>query len=182
VNAGRSLINDAVHGTIDKATAQQPGPLSNQDIFHLIEAGIPSETIVAKIKASVCRFDTSTDALIALKTKGVPEAVLTAMVQATQSTSVANESFSSFRAREARQLSPEILAERAHHDAVCPACKFLLVSYVDPKTEAVTDSRVSKEQMSWLKGDAEETKKEKRSAKFFITRYRENADYILFWT
>lgn len=47
----------------------------------MVKSGLASEIIVAKIKNSDCKFDTSPSALKDLKEAGVPEAVILAMVQ-----------------------------------------------------------------------------------------------------
>ncbi len=56
--------------------------LNNNDVVGMVKAGIGSEIIVAKIKASSCAFDTSPEALKRLKSAAVPDAVILAMVQA----------------------------------------------------------------------------------------------------
>ncbi|HEY0077763.1 MAG TPA: hypothetical protein VGB73_03885 [Pyrinomonadaceae bacterium] len=55
-------------------------PLTNRDISEMARAKLETEIIVAKIKASTGRFDTSPAALQQLKSEGVPDAVLLAMV------------------------------------------------------------------------------------------------------
>jgi hypothetical protein len=172
------------------AVVQQPTPtLTNDDILHLTAAGISADIIVAKIKASKCHFDTSPAELIALRGKSIPDAVILAMVQAVNSESSGRPVSAETSALEAVKepfrlptLSREILDERAHRDSICPACKFILISYVDSKTGAVTDDWVSKDQLNWLKTVSKEIEKGKRQTKFLITKQRENADYILFWT
>ena len=54
--------------------------LDNAAVLQLLEAGLPAEAVVAKIKASRGNFDTSTQQLIELKNKGVPGPVLAAML------------------------------------------------------------------------------------------------------
>lgn len=56
-------------------------PLVNKDVLDMLRAGISPEVIVAKIKSSPTAFDTSAAALQELKTAGVPDPVLLAMVQ-----------------------------------------------------------------------------------------------------
>jgi len=56
--------------------------ISNQDVIDLVKAGIDDETILTKIAASKCQFNTSTPALIELKKAGVSGAVQKAMVGA----------------------------------------------------------------------------------------------------
>lgn len=60
---------------------QTQNRLSNDDVVAMVKSGLASEIIVAKIKNSDCRFDTSPSALKDLKEAGVPEAVILAMVQ-----------------------------------------------------------------------------------------------------
>ena len=55
-------------------------PLTNDDVVKLSKAGLSAETIVAKIRASESKFDTSTDALVALAEAGVADAVIREMV------------------------------------------------------------------------------------------------------
>jgi hypothetical protein len=55
--------------------------LTNDDVVKLTKAGLSAETIVAKIRASETKFDTSTDALVALANAGVPDAVIRAMIE-----------------------------------------------------------------------------------------------------
>ena len=61
------------------ASAQES--LNNETVLKLLEAGLPAEAVVAKIKASRGTFDVTTDKLIELKNKGVPGAVLAAMLE-----------------------------------------------------------------------------------------------------
>lgn len=75
------------------ATAQETQtsatPLSNQDILEMMKSGISTEVIVAKIKTSATKFDTSPDTLQELKKANVPDAVILAMVQASTDTTAA---------------------------------------------------------------------------------------------
>lgn len=56
--------------------------LQNEDVLKMVESGLSPDIIVAKIKVSACKFDTSPTALQKLKTASVPEPVILAMVQA----------------------------------------------------------------------------------------------------
>jgi hypothetical protein len=58
------------------------GGLTNGDVTFLLKSGLATEIVVAKINSSACDFNTSTTALQELKTAGVPDAVILAMVQA----------------------------------------------------------------------------------------------------
>jgi len=72
----------------DNAT-QQPKPqettttkLTNKDVADLYKAGLTPQVIVAKIKSSPTDFDTSPTALQEMKTAGISDEVILAMVQA----------------------------------------------------------------------------------------------------
>ncbi|MGH9516356.1 MAG: tyrosine-type recombinase/integrase [Terriglobales bacterium] len=67
------------------STPQPPSNLNlltNRNVLDLFRAGLPDQIIVAKIGKGGGRFDTSIDALMGLKTSGVPDSVILAMVQA----------------------------------------------------------------------------------------------------
>ena len=55
--------------------------LLNSDIIGLTQKKLPNTLILQKIKTSKCKFDTSTDALIALSKAGVNEDVIMAMME-----------------------------------------------------------------------------------------------------
>ena len=54
--------------------------LSNQSVVEMVKAGLSERVIIAKIRTSPTKFDTSTDALIALKKNGVSEKVIEAIM------------------------------------------------------------------------------------------------------
>ena len=56
--------------------------LTNKDVLEMLNAQLSQEIVIAKIKSSSCKFDTSPDSLKALKTANVPDAVILVMVQA----------------------------------------------------------------------------------------------------
>jgi len=68
---------------------QEPGqnqlaagsPLVNKDVVDMVKSGLTADVIVAKIKSSRCHFDTFPSVLAELKQRGVPDAVILAMVQ-----------------------------------------------------------------------------------------------------
>jgi hypothetical protein len=62
--------------------SQATAALTNKDIVTMVSAGLSQEIIIAKIKSSACRFDTSPDKLAELKNAGVQDAVILAIVQA----------------------------------------------------------------------------------------------------
>src|SRR5262249_49855168 len=56
--------------------------LTNSDVLDLVKANISADVIVAKIKSSDCRFETSPATLKNLKDAGVPDNVVLAMIEA----------------------------------------------------------------------------------------------------
>ena len=66
---------------IPTATAQSADPLTNEIIVKMVKDGLSPDIIVAKINASSTRFETSGEAMGALKQAGVSDAVILAMVQ-----------------------------------------------------------------------------------------------------
>jgi hypothetical protein len=55
--------------------------LTNRDILELHKAGLPEQVLVAKIRASQCDFDTSPAELSRLKSSGLADGVILAMVE-----------------------------------------------------------------------------------------------------
>ena len=62
------------------ATVGKAETLTNDSIIQLHKLGLGDSTIVAKIKASTCNFDTSIDALKALKDAGIADEIIQAML------------------------------------------------------------------------------------------------------
>ena len=55
--------------------------LTNEDIIKLVkEGGFPEDIVTQKIKSSECRFDVSTDAMLALKKAGVSDNIIKLMI------------------------------------------------------------------------------------------------------
>ena len=82
-----SIINPTLAVNSQGATdlpqqGQEASALTNNDVLEMVKAGLSADIIVAKIKASVSKFDTSPGALQQLKSAGVSDAVILAMVQA----------------------------------------------------------------------------------------------------
>jgi Ca-activated chloride channel family protein len=57
-------------------------PFTNDDVLKLVKAGFGQETILEAIRTNVCLFDTSAEALLALKNAGVGEKIIVAMLAA----------------------------------------------------------------------------------------------------
>ncbi len=64
------------------STSQTEKALTNSDILRMSKGGFDSSLIVKAIESSATDFDVSPDALLALKTEGVPQSVLETMLSA----------------------------------------------------------------------------------------------------
>lgn len=69
--------------TLGVAIASAQQTLTNDDVLKMSESKLGDGVILAKIKSSVCKFDTSTEALVKLKEAGVSDAVMQAMAEVT---------------------------------------------------------------------------------------------------
>lgn len=69
------------------ATAQSE-VLDNSSVLTLVQAGLGDDVVIAKIQTAPNRFDLSTDAIIALRQKGVSSPVLAAMITASKASPV----------------------------------------------------------------------------------------------
>jgi hypothetical protein len=65
-----------------EAAIVNPAVLTNQDILDMNKIGLQPEILIAKIKTSRCNFDTSPASLKTLKSTGLGEGVILAMVEA----------------------------------------------------------------------------------------------------
>jgi hypothetical protein len=75
--------------TIQPSQETAARSLINADVLALVESGLAPDVIVAKIKSSACNFETTPAALEKLKSGGVPEAVILAMLGASGAASAA---------------------------------------------------------------------------------------------
>src|SRR5271157_2810182 len=60
--------------------AAAPAAMTNQDVIRLVKAKLADDAIIAKIKQSKTKFDTSVDGLIALKQAGVSDNLIAVMM------------------------------------------------------------------------------------------------------
>jgi hypothetical protein len=66
-----------------QAQSSLPAQITNKEVFEMVKAGLAPDIIVAKIKSSPSKFDTTPGTLADLKTAGIPDSVIMAMVQST---------------------------------------------------------------------------------------------------
>lgn len=69
----------------------QTDTVTNKTVIQLKSAGLSSDIIKSKIQGSPCRFDLSTDALIALKKANIPDDVITAMLSKSNTTTASSQ-------------------------------------------------------------------------------------------
>jgi hypothetical protein len=67
--------------TSSPPSAAQSSEMTNEDVLDMTKAGLSAGVIVEKISNTPCRFDTSVSALEALKSSGVENSVLSAMIR-----------------------------------------------------------------------------------------------------
>lgn len=68
--------------TAANVNAQNDAPMTNHEVIVLTKAGLAPALIIGKIRSSKTDFDLSTDALIKLKSAGVSDEVVAAMLEA----------------------------------------------------------------------------------------------------
>jgi hypothetical protein len=76
MEADKKMAEEAKTVQVEKANT-----LSNKDIIELSQKKLPNSLIIQKIKNSKCKFDTSTDGLVALSNAKVAEAVIMVMME-----------------------------------------------------------------------------------------------------
>jgi hypothetical protein len=62
------------------AIAADAKPMTNQDVINMLRAKLPENTILMAVRAAKPEFDTSADGLIKLKTAGVSQGVIEAII------------------------------------------------------------------------------------------------------
>ncbi len=75
----------------------QSETLTNTDIIKLAKLDLPAAAIISKIKASNTHFDVGVDALVALKTNGVPGEVISEMISAQSHEAKVEASYRDYR-------------------------------------------------------------------------------------
>lgn len=82
--------------------------LTNQSIIELVELGFESDVIKSKINSSPADFDTSIDALKALKEKGVPSEVLALMIEKSKEEIESGVFF--YESKELKKIEPTVFS------------------------------------------------------------------------
>jgi hypothetical protein len=86
VGMNMPLVSAQSGGAKNLHLSEAAGPaLTNDDILILVNSKHASDVIIAKISASKCAFAVSSENLDALKSAGVPQDVLEAMIEASNS-------------------------------------------------------------------------------------------------
>jgi hypothetical protein len=76
-----TVANPVVQQTGQTQEAASSSELTNKDVLAMLRAGLGAEIVVAKIKSSPGKFDTSRAGLTELKSFNVPDPVILAMVE-----------------------------------------------------------------------------------------------------
>ena len=84
MSAKRALLLAAVLLLAAGAVFSQTKPLTNDDVVQMVKGGFDESTTIAAIEAADTNFDTSVQALLALKAAGVSEKVISTMLAATK--------------------------------------------------------------------------------------------------
>ena len=126
----------AQQSTGDAATAQAvPQQITNADVIAMLQAGISDKIIIPTIQRGATAFDTSTDALVALKKAGASEALLAAVLSAPRgSTQTAAAPTASATALSAPMTSPAMVQPQATNGiAAMPAQASILPGTMVPQ-------------------------------------------------
>jgi S1-C subfamily serine protease len=97
--------------------------LGNADILTMVKAKLPTDLILKKIETSRCHFDTFPSVLAELKYKGVPDSIISAMIDATSgnkraSTQRAEPNRASTQQQPVRNSEPEPTAQALNNAAI----------------------------------------------------------------
>lgn len=110
MSAGVASPTAATGGAIQPNSGSPP--LTNTDVVDLHKAGLPTQVLIAKIKSSQCSFDTSPPQLSQLKSAGLPDGVILAMVEAPATKATVQASQSAPLVAATREQTPPPPAER----------------------------------------------------------------------
>jgi membrane-associated protease RseP (regulator of RpoE activity) len=82
--SGAEKIKEEMAHQVEAASTQSRPQsfLTNGDVVGMVKAGLSTDIIIAKIKATPCSFETNPTTLKELKDAGVPDSVILSMVQA----------------------------------------------------------------------------------------------------
>ena len=75
-----TVANPLLQEPSSTQTQAAPAELTNKDVLDMVKSGLATEIVVAKIKTSPGKFDTSAATLAELKAANVPDAVIMAML------------------------------------------------------------------------------------------------------
>lgn len=81
-----ALAHPSVYPAVQTQEAAAGSELTNKDVLAMLRSGLSTEIVVAKIKASPGKFDTSSAGLTELKSFNVPDPVILAMVEKSTAT------------------------------------------------------------------------------------------------
>lgn len=86
LSVGQTESNGQAQSESEKAKLDQaPQPLTNAAIVKLVKAGLGEDVILAMVKSQPAKYSVGTDDIIALKKASVPDKVISAMINRTNS-------------------------------------------------------------------------------------------------
>ncbi|MGQ0541202.1 MAG: hypothetical protein ACT4O9_05035 [Blastocatellia bacterium] len=161
------LIPFALLIFLTAATLAQTETLTNKTVIEMTKAGLSTEIIIAKIRKSEARFDTSASALIELKNSGVADEILTLMmgrVEAEPRSEKLTAAESGFSDRETPKVEPRSAQSQVSAKEQLPAAKTISFekSSLQPSRQALEKELLKR--------------KDFRDLNLTILRYKEKAD------
>ena len=158
------------------ASSPGGGTITNKDVVSMVSMGLSPEIVKAKIASSRCEFDTSPKALSELKSAGVPDAVVVAILESKPAPHPPPIPAAVIARNQ------KIVLERQDAQVRCPGCAGVLIANFDSGSGVTTDNWMSKNQLAYLKERLEKARKDTAPHRYWFTRYRENADFVIVWS
>jgi hypothetical protein len=132
-----------------QAFSQSGKPLSNDDVVQMVKGGFDANTTIAAIEAGGTNFDTSVQALMALKAAGVSEKIISAMLAATKKKAEAAKTAAPAAPAAATAPNPDVPEDVGVYVKLKGALSEVYAEIVDWKSGGVGKSMLS---MGFSKG------------------------------
>ena len=85
----RRMLIPALFATLCAVTAGAQEPLTNDTVIKMVKAGLSADVIVSMVKTQPAKYTLTPDQLIVLKSAGVPDQVVAAMLDKTSAPAAA---------------------------------------------------------------------------------------------
>jgi hypothetical protein len=145
--------------------SSQNKPLTNDDVIQMVKGGLDDETIIKAVQANDSAFDTSPQALVALKNAGVTKPVVDAMLDAEAKKNGRGLDIKSVSAKETSTPTPALDTRVHDPKAVDPA---IYVEEVSSQGGVVASSDTALEAIKTL-----------QDKHIRVVTVKDRADYIL---